>query len=152
MEPYPGLIGIKNGYTSKAGNTLVAAARHDDRTLVVTVMNPQSGARNAVYEEARELLDWGFKAGDRAVPVDSLPQAPEDDPSPAGPFDSLQQSGEPEQSDEAEPTDEPRRPMSQDSLTKRTRPMRRTRPTPRHPEAHRFPGHRPARAVTRVLP
>nr|WP_244329076.1 D-alanyl-D-alanine carboxypeptidase [Streptomyces puniciscabiei] len=69
---YPGLIGIKNGYTSNAGNTLVAAARHGARTLVVTVMNPQHGGGLAVYEEARELLDWGFAAAGRVDPVGSL--------------------------------------------------------------------------------
>ncbi|KRD09263.1 D-alanyl-D-alanine carboxypeptidase family protein [Streptomyces sp. Root264] len=72
VEPYPGLIGIKNGYTSNAGNTLVAAARRDGRTLVVTVMNPQAGGGHAVYEEARDLLDWGFEAAGRVEPVGSL--------------------------------------------------------------------------------
>ncbi|MFH9863679.1 D-alanyl-D-alanine carboxypeptidase family protein [Streptomyces sp. NPDC017202] len=72
VEPYPGLIGIKNGYTSNAGNTLVAAARRGDRTLVVTVLNPRSGDGLAVYEEARELLDWGFGAAGRVDPVGSL--------------------------------------------------------------------------------
>ncbi|WP_217249974.1 D-alanyl-D-alanine carboxypeptidase family protein [Streptomyces sp. AC602_WCS936] len=72
VEPYPGLIGIKNGYTSNAGNTLIAAARRDGRTLVVTVMNPQEGGGHAVYEEARALLDWGFEADGRVDPVGSL--------------------------------------------------------------------------------
>ncbi|MBO4252490.1 D-alanyl-D-alanine carboxypeptidase [Streptomyces griseorubiginosus] len=69
---YPGLIGIKNGYTTHAGNTLVAAARRGGRTLVVTVMNPQTGGGFTVYEEARELLDWGFGAAGRVAPVGSL--------------------------------------------------------------------------------
>ncbi|WP_343997197.1 serine hydrolase [Streptomyces thermocarboxydovorans] len=72
VEPYKGLIGIKNGYTSHAGHTLVAAARRDGRTLVATVMNPQEGGAHAVYEEARELLDWGFAAAGRVDPVGSL--------------------------------------------------------------------------------
>jgi D-alanyl-D-alanine carboxypeptidase (penicillin-binding protein 5/6) len=72
VDPYPGLIGVKNGYTSGAGNTLVAAARHGARTLVVTVMNPQAGGAFTVYEEARELLDWGFAAAGRVSPVGSL--------------------------------------------------------------------------------
>ncbi|MFI2414399.1 D-alanyl-D-alanine carboxypeptidase family protein [Streptomyces sp. NPDC018947] len=76
VEPYPGLIGIKNGYTSSAGNTLVAAARRDGRTLVVTVMNPQEGGGLAVYEEARALLDWGFGAAGRVEPVGSLAPRP----------------------------------------------------------------------------
>lgn len=72
VEPYPGLIGVKNGYTTNAGNTLVAAARRGGRTLVVTVMNPQAGGGFTVYEEARELLDWGFAAVGRVEPVGSL--------------------------------------------------------------------------------
>lgn len=72
VEPYPGLIGVKNGYTTNAGNTLVAAARRGGRTLVVTVMNPQAGGGFTVYEEARELLDWGFAAAGRVDPVGSL--------------------------------------------------------------------------------
>jgi D-alanyl-D-alanine carboxypeptidase (penicillin-binding protein 5/6) len=85
VEPYPGIIGVKNGYTSHAGNTLVAAARRDGRTLVVTVMNPQSGGGHTVYEEARSLLDWGFAAAGSVEPVGSLePPAVQKAP-PAGP-------------------------------------------------------------------
>ncbi|MFB6843189.1 D-alanyl-D-alanine carboxypeptidase family protein, partial [Streptomyces sp. NPDC056361] len=69
---YPGLLGIKNGYTSNAGNTLISAAKRGDRTLVVSVMNPQDGGGLAVYEEARSLLDWGFEAAGRVRPVGSL--------------------------------------------------------------------------------
>ncbi|WP_329037261.1 D-alanyl-D-alanine carboxypeptidase family protein [Streptomyces sp. NBC_01725] len=72
VRRYPGLIGVKNGYTTNAGNTLVAAARRGDRTLLATVMNPQSGASHAVYEEARSLLDWGFEAAPAVTPVGSL--------------------------------------------------------------------------------
>ncbi|MBO1333006.1 D-alanyl-D-alanine carboxypeptidase family protein [Streptomyces sp. VRA16 Mangrove soil] len=62
VEPYPGLIGVKNGYTSQAGTTLVSAATRHGRTVLVTVMNPQDEDFNAVYEESRALLDWGFAA------------------------------------------------------------------------------------------
>ncbi|MFC8827277.1 D-alanyl-D-alanine carboxypeptidase family protein [Streptomyces sp. NPDC057137] len=72
VQRYRGLIGVKNGYTTNAGNTLVAAARRGDRTLLATVMNPQSGASQAVYEEARTLLDWGFAAAPAVTPVGSL--------------------------------------------------------------------------------
>ncbi|MFE7842282.1 D-alanyl-D-alanine carboxypeptidase family protein [Streptomyces sp. NPDC057474] len=72
VERYPGLIGIKNGYTGNAGNTLIAAAKRGGRTLVVTVMRPRSGSRFAVYEEARSLLDWGFRAAGRVDAVGSL--------------------------------------------------------------------------------
>lgn len=72
VEPYDGLVGVKNGFTSNAGSTLVAAAERGGRTLVVTVMNPQAGGGFAVYEEARELLDWGFGAAGRVESVGSL--------------------------------------------------------------------------------
>ncbi|MDI3385115.1 D-alanyl-D-alanine carboxypeptidase [Streptomyces sp. B-S-A8] len=77
VAPYRGLLGVKNGYTSGAGHTLIAAAKHGDRTLVVTVMNPQDGGAFEVYEEARSLLDWGFAADGHVHPVGSLkPPAP----------------------------------------------------------------------------
>ncbi|MEW2295214.1 serine hydrolase [Streptomyces sp. NPDC006743] len=72
VTPYPGLVGIKNGYTTNAGNTLVAAAHRGERTLIVTVMNPQEGEGFEVYEEARALLDWGFDAAGHVDPVGSL--------------------------------------------------------------------------------
>ncbi|MFD7706304.1 D-alanyl-D-alanine carboxypeptidase family protein [Streptomyces sp. NPDC059785] len=75
VEAYPGLIGVKNGYTSNAGSTLVAAARRGGRTLVVTVLNPQVRGATTVYEEARSLLDWGFGAAGLVTPVGSLHSA-----------------------------------------------------------------------------
>ena len=69
---YPGLIGVKNGYTTNAGNTLVVAAKRNGRTVLVTVMNPQSGELDAVYTEAGKLLDWGFAADGKVGPVGSL--------------------------------------------------------------------------------
>jgi D-alanyl-D-alanine carboxypeptidase (penicillin-binding protein 5/6) len=75
VPQYAGLIGVKNGYTTNAGNTLVVAAKRDGRTVLVTVMNPQSGELDAVYTEARELLDWGFAADGKVGPVGSLDTA-----------------------------------------------------------------------------
>nr|WP_262413143.1 serine hydrolase [Streptomyces acidipaludis] len=72
VTPYPGLVGVKNGYTTNAGNTLIAAARRDGRTLIATVMNPQSGVANAVYNEATKLLDWGFEAAGQTTSVGTL--------------------------------------------------------------------------------
>ncbi|MGW7066241.1 D-alanyl-D-alanine carboxypeptidase family protein [Streptomyces sp. NPDC054855] len=72
VSRYPGLLGIKNGYTSHAGNTLISAAQRGSRTLVVSVMNPQASGGYRVYEETRALLDWGFKAAGHVRPVGSL--------------------------------------------------------------------------------
>ncbi|MFF6999775.1 D-alanyl-D-alanine carboxypeptidase family protein [Streptomyces sp. NPDC008313] len=71
METYKGLIGVKNGYTSHAGNTFTGAATRGGRTLIVTVMHPRSGG-NTVYEETAELLDWGFRSAGRARAVGAL--------------------------------------------------------------------------------
>ncbi|MGW0871687.1 D-alanyl-D-alanine carboxypeptidase family protein [Streptomyces sp. NPDC002740] len=74
VTPYPGLIGVKNGFTSNAGNTFTGAATRAGRTLVVTVLHPESG-HNAVYEETAALLDWGFAQGSSARAVGTLVEA-----------------------------------------------------------------------------
>ncbi len=66
---YPGAIGIKNGFTVAARATFVGAATRGGHTLVVTLMrtNPR------YWPEARDLLDWGFRAtAAGAAPVGQL--------------------------------------------------------------------------------
>lgn len=72
IEPYKGIAGVKNGYTSHAGNTFTGIAERDGRVLLVTVMNPSSDASHAVYKEAASLLDWGFAASGKVTPVGEL--------------------------------------------------------------------------------
>ncbi|MFJ9897326.1 D-alanyl-D-alanine carboxypeptidase family protein [Streptomyces sp. NPDC091280] len=71
LRPYEGMIGVKNGYTSHAGNTFTGAATRDGRTLLVTVMHPANGG-NEVYKETEALLDWGFGKGSSARAVGRL--------------------------------------------------------------------------------
>ncbi|MFI9254306.1 D-alanyl-D-alanine carboxypeptidase family protein [Streptomyces sp. NPDC053069] len=71
LKTYDGLIGVKNGYTSHAGNTFTGAATRYGRTLLVTVMHPAEGS-NAVYEQTAALLDWGFGLGRSAQAVGTL--------------------------------------------------------------------------------
>ncbi|MEU1402415.1 serine hydrolase [Streptomyces sp. NPDC005728] len=71
LGTYEGLIGVKNGYTSHAGNTFTGAATRGGRTLLVTVMHPVEGS-NAVYEQTAALLDWGFGRGRSAQAVGTL--------------------------------------------------------------------------------
>jgi D-alanyl-D-alanine carboxypeptidase len=53
---YPGTLGIKTGFTDRAGSCLVAAARRHGRRLgVVLLHSPDTGT------QARQLLDRGFK-------------------------------------------------------------------------------------------
>ena len=76
---YPGVIGVKNGYTSKARNTYIGAVRLNGRTLLITTMgSPEPQAPSAVA-----LLDWGFAYAAQLHPVGTLvadgsaPQPPE---------------------------------------------------------------------------
>lgn len=55
---YPKAIGLKTGYTSDAGHTLVAAARHDDRLLIAVLM--QCEERQDLFEDAKELFEKAF--------------------------------------------------------------------------------------------
>nr|WP_236670717.1 serine hydrolase [Streptomyces sp. 7-21] len=71
LDPYPGIAGIKNGYTSSAGYTFTGVAERDGRVLLVTVMDPR-GDGLQVYREAADLLDWGFRAADMVEPVGEL--------------------------------------------------------------------------------
>jgi serine-type D-Ala-D-Ala carboxypeptidase (penicillin-binding protein 5/6) len=72
IEPYKGLAGVKNGYTTNAGSTFTGVAQHGKRVLLVTVMNPQKSEPNEVYKETAHLFDWGFKAADSVKPVGTL--------------------------------------------------------------------------------
>lgn len=55
---YPKAIGVKTGYTSKAGSTLVAAAAEGDRTLIAVLMNAKE--RKNIFREAKLLFDAAF--------------------------------------------------------------------------------------------
>lgn len=52
---YEGCVGLKTGYTEKAGRTLVSAAKRDGMTLICVTLNaPGDWADHAA------LFDWGF--------------------------------------------------------------------------------------------
>lgn len=54
---YEGCIGIKTGYTSKAGGCLVSACTRGDTTLLSVVMKSGSMER---FSDTIKLFDWGF--------------------------------------------------------------------------------------------
>jgi D-alanyl-D-alanine carboxypeptidase (penicillin-binding protein 5/6) len=56
IDQYGGAIGVKNGYTSLAGNVVVEAAVRGGRTLIVVLINAVHP-----YETAARLMDVGFK-------------------------------------------------------------------------------------------
>ncbi|PWK61876.1 D-alanyl-D-alanine carboxypeptidase (penicillin-binding protein 5/6) [Streptomyces sp. CG 926] len=98
ITPYKGMAGVKNGNTSMAGATFTGVAQQGSRKLLVTVMNPDGGGANLVYEQTAALLDWGFAAAGKVKPVGELvspksadasshgspAQSHENDPSAAG--------------------------------------------------------------------
>lgn len=59
LETYPGAIGVKTGYTARAGLVLVAGATREGRTLFAVVMG--SDGQRAHFRDAETLLDWGFE-------------------------------------------------------------------------------------------
>ncbi|MFD0278513.1 D-alanyl-D-alanine carboxypeptidase family protein [Kitasatospora sp. NPDC127111] len=81
LGKYPGLIGVKNGYTTGAGATFTGAAERGGRTLLVTVMHPEQQSK--VYDEAASLLDWGFAAAGKVAPVGRLVEETPDASAPA---------------------------------------------------------------------
>lgn len=58
LEDYPGATGIKTGYTSVAGNVLMASARRAGRDVVAVVMDADHDP--ARFDDARTLLDYAF--------------------------------------------------------------------------------------------
>ncbi len=56
-DRYPGVLGVKTGFTGAAGRCLVAAARRGGRRLVAVVLHSPDPGRHA-----RHLLDRGFAA------------------------------------------------------------------------------------------
>jgi D-alanyl-D-alanine carboxypeptidase (penicillin-binding protein 5/6) len=66
---YDGAIGIKNGYTVRAGATYIGAATRGGHSILVTEMH----AKARIWPEVAALLDWGFAAeAAGATPVGKL--------------------------------------------------------------------------------
>lgn len=70
LPTYPGMIGVKNGYTRAAGNTYVGAATRNGRTIVVTLLRlTPNYSRDKI---ATAMLNWGFAAAGKVEPVGML--------------------------------------------------------------------------------
>ncbi|SDK22344.1 D-alanyl-D-alanine carboxypeptidase (penicillin-binding protein 5/6) [Nonomuraea maritima] len=75
---YDGMIGVKNGWTSKARASFVGAATRGGHTIVVSIMRHEG----YFWDEVASLLDWGFSVVGKAQPVGQLVD-PLPDPAPA---------------------------------------------------------------------
>jgi D-alanyl-D-alanine carboxypeptidase (penicillin-binding protein 5/6) len=72
---YPGTTGIKNGYTSTAGASLVASATRNGHSYVIAMLRSDVN----VWGMGKQLFDWAFAQHGGAQPVgrlDGTPVAP----------------------------------------------------------------------------
>ena len=58
-----GADGLKTGFTDASGYGLAGSAQRDDQRLIVVINGTESIKQRA--EEARKLLEWGFRAFER---------------------------------------------------------------------------------------
>ena len=66
LEEYEGCIGVKTGFTKKAGRCLVSAAEREEKTLVCVTLNAPDD-----WNDHKALLDAGFAA---LCPVGQKPE------------------------------------------------------------------------------
>ena len=59
LRRYPGVDGLKTGWTTEAGYSLAATATRDDRRLISVVMKTDSEEER--LEESARLLNYGFR-------------------------------------------------------------------------------------------
>ena len=62
LSRYEGCVGMKTGYTEKAGRTLVSAATRDGQTLICVTLNDGDD-----WNDHTNLLDYGFATFPRQV-------------------------------------------------------------------------------------
>jgi D-alanyl-D-alanine carboxypeptidase (penicillin-binding protein 5/6) len=58
LDRYPGILGIKTGYTAKAGYCFVFAARRGGRTVVGVVLGAPTGKQR--FADTTTLLNWVY--------------------------------------------------------------------------------------------
>lgn len=68
LKAYDGAIGVKTGYTSKAGRCLVSAACRDDTEIIAVTLNDKND-----WEDHARLLDYGFENCTEVSAVPSVP-------------------------------------------------------------------------------
>ncbi|MDQ6782905.1 MAG: hypothetical protein M3063_05570 [Actinomycetota bacterium] len=79
LSTYPGGIGVKTGFTDKAGVCLAAAATRNGRTMLAVVLH---GAN--ADQSAKMLIDQGFSIPEATEPAaDALPPVSLPEPEPA---------------------------------------------------------------------
>ena len=59
LASYPGCLGVKTGYTRKAGSCLASAATRNGTTLFLILLNSKNYSTR--FDESTTLLDYGFR-------------------------------------------------------------------------------------------
>ncbi len=80
LGAYPGVTGMKTGFTGLAGRVLVASAERGDRRLITVVMGSEDH-----FDDTRRLLEYGFGIGTPADVVGAASQLGEGGGSQATP-------------------------------------------------------------------
>ncbi|TKK91079.1 D-alanyl-D-alanine carboxypeptidase [Herbidospora galbida] len=76
---YDGMLGVKNGWTSKAFGSFVGAAKRDGHTIIVSVMRHEE----SFWKDVEQLMNWGFANRGKNAAVGALVEPlPEVQPSP----------------------------------------------------------------------
>lgn len=62
LQMYAGALGVKTGYTNKAGHCFVGAAQQEDTVLVSVVLGCGWGSagKEAKWTDTKKLMDYGF--------------------------------------------------------------------------------------------
>ncbi|MFI3174692.1 MAG: D-alanyl-D-alanine carboxypeptidase family protein [Bacillota bacterium] len=73
LSEYDGAIGMKTGYTNRAGHCFVGAATRDDVTLISTVLASGWGTtgKEAKWTDTKAILDYGFEMYDKYELIES---------------------------------------------------------------------------------
>ena len=91
LSGWRGVIGVKTGFTSKAGRTYVGAATRGGRTLIVSLM----GIKESSEAAAKKLLSWGFTNADSVTPIGTLVEAGPITPDSGAATTTVSQDGSP---------------------------------------------------------
>jgi D-alanyl-D-alanine carboxypeptidase (penicillin-binding protein 5/6) len=68
LHGFPGMIGVKTGFTTKAGRTYVGAVRRGDTTIIVAML----GIHESSEQAAKKLFTWALKNNDKVTPIGTL--------------------------------------------------------------------------------
>lgn len=68
LHGFPGMIGVKTGFTTKAGRTYVGAVRRGDRTIIIAML----GIHESSEQAAKKLFTWAIKNHAKVTPIGVL--------------------------------------------------------------------------------